>query len=112
MRKIAVLTLIFVLMVSTAFAGMQTKLYEKITVTSSPAVGLTNPPEGCQQALIVCSTNDIMFRRDGTDPTSTTGIPLEAGQNFVLDNYADIVRFKAIAVSTTAYLHVEYRVKY
>lgn len=113
MRKIAAFTLIFVLMASVVFASsIQTTLYEKITVTTGSAVTLTTPPEGCKEALIICESNDVRFRRDGTAPTSTTGMLLEAGQNILLEGYKDIKAFQAIAVSATAYLSVEYRVRY
>jgi hypothetical protein len=87
-----------------------TILYEKITVTTGSAVGLTNLPERCSEVLVIVETNDIRYRTDGTDPTSTTGMPMSAGQNIVLVKWADISRFKAIAVSATAYLSVEYKV--
>lgn len=92
--------------------NLQTTLYEKITVGTGAAVALTTPPEGCREVLIICETNMVRFRRDGTAPTSTTGMPLEIGQNIVLEGYKDIKAFQAIAVSATAYLSVEYRVNY
>lgn len=112
-RKIIVLSLIFVLIASmVALAETQTVLYEKITIGTGAAVALTTPPEGCNLALIICETNDIRYRMDGTDPTSTTGMPLSSGQNILMEGYKDIKAFKAIAVSSTAYLSVQYAVKY
>lgn len=84
--------------------------YEKITVTTNPAVGLTNIPDRCTEVLIIVETNDIRYRTDGTDPTSTTGMPMSAEQNIVFTKWQDITRFKAIAVSATAYLNIEYKV--
>lgn len=110
--KIVVFILMVTLTITIAFAGNQTTLYEKITVTTGSAVTLTTPPEGCKEALIICETNDVRFRRDGTAPTSTTGMVLEAGQNILLEGYKDIKAFQAIAVSATGYLSVEYRVGY
>lgn len=110
--KIIAFVFAVILTVATAFAGDQTTLYEKITVTTGSAVTLTTPPDGCKEALIICETNDVRFRRDGTAPTSTTGMLLEAGQNIVLEGYKDIAAFQAIAVSATGYLSTEYRVGY
>lgn len=112
MRKIAIFTVVLTFIFSVAFAGiLQTTLYEKITVGTGAAVNLTTPPEGCKEALVICETNNIRFRRDGTDPTSTTGMLLEVGQNILLEGYKDIRAFRAIAISATAYISVEYRVE-
>lgn len=102
--------LVSLLAVAVSYPYYVVTLYEKITVTTGAAVALTTPPANCKEALILCETNDVRFRRDGTDPTSTNGILLEVGQNIILDSYTDIRRFKAIAVSDTGYLSVEYRV--
>ena len=87
---------------------LSTKLYEKITVTTGAAAGFTNIPARCSEALVIIEANDIRYRTDDTDPTSTLGMPISAGQSFILDGFKDISRFKAIAVSATAYISVQY----
>lgn len=91
-------------------SDIETMLYEKITVTTGSAVGFSNLPDRCTEVLIIVETNDIRYRTDGTDPTSTIGMPMSAEQNIVFTKWSDISRFKAIAVSATAYLNVEYKV--
>jgi hypothetical protein len=113
-KFLLVITSILMLMLicQIVYAGLSTKLYEKITVTTGAAIGFTNVPSRCSEVLVICETNDVRFRTDGTDPTSTTGMVLEAGQNILLTGWTNISRFKAIAVSATGYLSVEYRVGY
>jgi hypothetical protein len=89
---------------------LNTELYEKITVTTGAAIGFTNVPDRCKKVLLVCETNDIRTRTDGTNPTAANGIPIEAGQNRVITGWEDISRFRAIAVSATAYISAEYQI--
>lgn len=90
------------------YSGISTKLYEKITVTTGTAVGFTNVPARCNEAFVIIEANDIRYRTDGVNPTSTLGMPISAGQSFIVEGFTDISRFKAIAVSTTAYISVQY----
>lgn len=93
-----------------------TYTFEKITV-SSTAIGITttlvNRPsttEGqsrsAEYALVTVETDSIRYRTDGTNPDSTTGHLLVAGDVLELDNYDDIRRFKAIRVTTDATIQV------
>lgn len=113
-KALLIMTSILMLLLVTqgVYAELSTKLYEKITVTTGPAVAFTNVPSRCKEVLVVVESNDIRCRMDGTDPTTANGIPIEAGQNRIITGWQDISRFKAIAVSATAYLNVEYRVGY
>jgi hypothetical protein len=53
--------------------------YQKINPTA--ATGLT-PPTGARYALIKCEAFPVMWRDDGTNPTTTDGMPLEIGDEF------------------------------
>lgn len=66
--------------------------FEKLTV-SSAAVGFasTHIPGG---ALVAVESAAIRYRVDGTAPTSTDGVPVQAGEKFVVPNNA--AAFKAI----------------
>lgn len=107
---IATSILMLLLITQGAYAELSTKLYEKITVTTGAAVGFTNVPPRCNEVLVICETNDMRFRTDGTDPTAANGMLLETGQNILLTGWQNISRFKAIAVSATGYLSVEYQI--
>lgn len=86
--------------------------FEKITVSTS-AVGIstakiTRPSTTLGQsrtaeyAVVTVETNNIRYRTDGTNPDSTTGHLLAAGDALLLDNYDDIRRFKAIRDTAAA----------
>jgi hypothetical protein len=90
--------------------------FEKITVSSSAigisAAKITKPSTTNGQsrtaefALITVETDSIRYRTDGTNPDSTTGHLLVAGDALQLDNFDDIRRFKAIRVTTDATIQV------
>lgn len=94
-----------------------TYAYESLTV-SSTAVGLTAskytqtsatlPTISAKFALITVEDDAIRFRTDGTDPTTTEGHKLAAGDTLLLDCWDDIRRFKAIRVTTDAKIRVSY----
>ncbi len=117
MRKFLLLLTIlcFVFLgVNSSFAVLKAYDYEQITV-SSTAVGLTTskiePANGPRAAkvLIYVSGAQIRFRVDGTDPTSTSGMVIDAGSYFEVIGYHDISNFKAIRTgSTDATLDVIY----
>lgn len=96
--------------------GKPTYTFEKITV-SSTAIGITstlvNKPSTtngqsrtAEFALITVETDSIRYRTDGTNPDSTTGHLLVAGDALTLDNLDDIRRFRAIRVTTDATIQV------
>ncbi len=78
--------------------------YQKQSV--STAAGLANVPRGATVASLVCETQAIRWRDDGTDPTATDGMPVPTGQQF---NYSgDLSKFRMIAQTSTATVHVAY----
>lgn len=78
--------------------------YEQITSLSS-ATALT-VPAGALIALITIEGADVRWRDDGTDPTSSVGMPLPAGQSFVYNG--QLSRFKVIQTAPNAILNVSY----
>ncbi len=94
--------------------------FEQITVSTS-AIGCTssklNPTSGdykgmsCKRILVRVETDQVRYRIDGTDPTSTVGQILYKRDIFIEANPQNIAKFKAIrdtGSSTSATLNVEY----
>jgi hypothetical protein len=86
--------------------------YQQITDLSS-AVGLTVPtlaPDGSNQkptfALIICETQGVRWRDDGTAPSASVGMPLAAGVPLQYDG--DLNKIKFIQQSASAKLNVSY----
>jgi len=86
--------------------------YQQITDLSS-AVGLTVPtlaPDGSNQkptfALIICETQGVRWRDDGTNPTASVGMPLAAGVPLQYDG--DLNKIKFIQQSSSAKLNISY----
>ena len=102
----------------TTNGGRPTFEFEKLTV-SSTAKALTAtkyvkrstsdiPNQVAHFAVISVETDQIRYRLDGTDPDSSTGHLLSAGDVLVLDNPDDIRNFRAIRVTTDATIQVSY----
>ncbi|MBC2746199.1 MAG: hypothetical protein HF975_04185 [ANME-2 cluster archaeon] len=83
--------------------------YESITVTDS-AIGLTPAEYGdATIAQMTLETGQIRVRKDGTNPTSSEGHPVQIGDQINLYNAADIAAFKAIRTgSVSGVLKVTY----
>ena len=86
--------------------------YQQITDLSS-AVGLTVPvlaPDGSNQkptfALIICETQGIRWRDDGTSPSASVGMILAAGVPLQYDG--DLNKIKFIEQAASAKLNVSY----
>ena len=84
---------------------MQSLGYQQITSLSS-AAGLT-VQKGAAGALIQCETQNVRWRDDGTDPTTTVGMLLEAGKELVYEA-GNLAALKFIEVSASAKLNVTY----
>lgn len=73
--------------------------FESVTV-SSAAVGITTRPGGsgmkASAALIEVESNPIRYRVDGTNPTSSVGILIQAGGVIELHDWGEVKNFKAI----------------
>jgi hypothetical protein len=89
--------------------------YEAINATSGAAIGFssskTAPTNGPRptSVFITVEDNDIRFRVDGTDPTTTEGHKLTTASSGMTITGADNIRkFKAIGISGTGDLKVTY----
>ncbi len=80
------------------------KGYEQISSLAT-AQSLTKP-EGAHFALIQAVTQNVRWRDDGTDPTASVGMQLEAGQQ--IPYYGDLDTFKVIEESASAEVNVSY----
>lgn len=78
--------------------------YQQITDLSS-AVGLTIP-SGTTLALIVPETQNVRWRDDGTNPTSTVGMPIYIGASLSYDG--DLNKIKFIQEAASAKLNISY----
>jgi hypothetical protein len=78
--------------------------YQQITSLSA-STALT-VPSGATLALIVPETQNVRWRDDGTDPTSSVGMPLVAGASLSYDG--DLSRVRFIEVTASAKLNISY----
>lgn len=74
---------------------------------STTVVTLTIPI-AAMVAEIVVRGAAVVFTRDGTDPTATTGIQANVGDIIVLNSRDELDNFKVIRESANATLDVEY----
>lgn len=78
--------------------------FEQITGLSS-AKGLTGAA-GASYAIIQAETQDVRFRADGSDPTSSVGGVIAAGGSLKWDS--DFTQIKFIESAASAKLNVHY----
>ena len=89
--------------------------YQQITSLSS-ATGLTVPSKDPTtgekltpgKAVIICETQAVRWRDDGTAPTSSVGMPLATGQPLEYDG--DLSRIQFIEQTASAKINVSYYV--
>jgi hypothetical protein len=89
---------------------------EMITVngaTGFTAANLTKPVglygRGVRRIVCTVETDEIRFRCDGSDPTSSVGHLMSVGDVFTVDG-SDAETFKAIKVTNNAKLAVSYEI--
>jgi len=80
------------------------KGYQQVT-TLSAAQGIT-PASQARAALIQALTQDVRWRDDGTNPTSTVGMLLEAGRDMYYTG--DLSQLRFIEVLAGAELNISY----
>lgn len=86
---------------------MKARGYQKLTV-SNTAVGLTVPNTFAPgYALIRIVGANVMYRDDGTDPTTTDGVPVYDGDVLHYDGPLTAVKFIRQG-STDATAHISY----
>lgn len=79
--------------------------YVQMTSLSS-AVGLSSVPTDTKIALIQPETQSIRWRDDGTNPTTTVGMILAAGDTLIYNGNLQALKF--IEVSASAKLNITY----
>lgn len=77
--------------------------YSQITSLSS-AVGLGTIPAGATRALITVEGQPVRWRDDGTNPTTSVGMPLAAGD--IIDYDGNLSALKFIETASGAKLNV------
>lgn len=81
--------------------------YQQITSLSA-ATALT-VPSGATCALITCTTQNVRWRDDGTNPTSTVGmLCLASGGDAGLWYQGDLSKLRFIEAAASAQLNVSY----
>lgn len=81
--------------------------YQQFTVATATA--LPSIPTGTFEALIVCETQTVRWRDDGTNPTASVGMPLLPNQAFpYMGNAASIAAMRIIQTTATATCNVTY----
>lgn len=86
--------------------------HDTITVGAS-SVGLTaaNIPAAAHSASIH-TTAEIRIWLDGTAPTATVGMPIDAGEDILLQSRHELENFRAIATGPDSTLSVIYHDSY
>lgn len=79
--------------------------YSQITSLSS-AAGVGTVPAGSSRALIHAEGQPVRWRDDGTNPTTTVGMYLAAGD--VLDYDGNLSSLKFIETASSAKLNVSF----
>ena len=82
--------------------------YQQITNVSA-AIGLTPPTTAPQlpvRAIIICTTQAVRWRDDGTDPSATAGMPLPVNTPLVYDG--DLKKIKFFEQAAGAVLNISY----
>lgn len=79
--------------------------YQQITDVSS-AVGLTLPTTGTEVAVIHVESQPVRWRDDGTNPTSSVGMYLAAGETLIYDG--NLLSIKFIETAASAKLNISY----
>jgi hypothetical protein len=77
--------------------------YQQTTVNTATA--LTVPDEAVL-AIIVCETQAVRYRDDGTNPTATVGMPLPIGMQFIYNGNLSALKF--IGQAAGAVINVSY----
>lgn len=79
--------------------------YVQVTSLSS-AVGLGTVPTGATIALIQPETTNVRWRDDGSNPTTTVGMILAAGDTLIYNGNLQAIKF--IEITGSAKLNISY----
>lgn len=79
--------------------------YVQMTSLGTSA-SLTSIPDGVKLVAIQCEAQNVRWRDDGTDPTTTVGMILEVGQTLIYNGNPAEIEF--IEITAGAKLNVTY----
>lgn len=85
--------------------GMRSLGYQEMNSLAA-ATALPSVPSGTVEAFIVCETQNVRWRDDGTNPTASVGTLLIPSQPFPY--IASIPALKIIQTTASAACHVTY----
>lgn len=80
--------------------------YTQVTNLTA-AVGVGTIPAGAETVLLQCTGQNVRYRDDGTDPTTTIGMVLVANTIYEF-TVAQIARMKLIETAATAVLNISF----
>ena len=83
--------------VLTIHGVLEPKGFEQITSLGT-VKGLT-PPSGARLALVQTTDQNVRWRDDGTNPTASVGVQLEAGKDFLYTGDLNAIKFLQEAAS-------------
>jgi hypothetical protein len=86
--------------------------HDSLSVTAGTALGLSAGAAGIPANATkadIFTDQDIRIWLDGTAPTATTGMKIDAGTIFELESRNEIENIRAIAVSESAALMINYK---
>jgi hypothetical protein len=104
--KHSLLALAVVLMTAPAF-GASRGYQQSTSLSTASAANLPSiPTGGAASVLISVEASGVRWRDDGTDPTSTVGQPVSAGQALCYAN--EVGAFRVIGQTAGATINVTY----
>lgn len=100
--------LLAIVLTSLAFPAFAASLgYQQSTsLSTSAAINLPSIPSNAQSVIIDVENAGVRFRDDGTDPTSSVGRPIAAGQSLCYANDPHSIRI--IGQTGTPAINVTY----
>jgi hypothetical protein len=93
-------------MLSSAALAISLGYQQMTSVSTASAASLPSIPSNAASVLVAVEISGIRWRDDGTDPTSTVGIPVSAGQSLCYGN--EVARFRVIGQTAGATINVTY----
>lgn len=81
--------------------------YSQLTITSTVVSTLT-VPSGSQMAVVEIETNQVRYRDDGTNPSTTGGTPIAAGGSMTICGLSILNNWKVTGVTGNATLNVTF----
>ena len=94
--------------VATKPAGMVVLGYCQLSVSTAVKLSTCSSgvPAGSVVAYIIPETAAVRYREDGTNPTTTVGVPVAVGQQLIYSGNLNVVTF--VAQSGTSTLNVAF----